>query len=438
MDLTAESKAILAGPQAPPPLLRSSRRLSRRGWRVLLAAGAAIVVAVAGVLGWHRGSEAGPQYTTVPAARGSVAPAVTSSGTVNPVTTVEVGSNVSGVIQAILCDFNTQVKAGQLCARIDPRPFRTVVAQETAALGIARAQLVKDQANLGYARAVQERSASLFQQGMVSQEAADNADNLYEQARAQLALDQAGVAQHEAQLQAARINLGYTDIVSPVDGTVVSRNVTQGQTVAASFQTPTLFLIATDLTKMQVDTNVSESDIGRIAAGDAAVFTVASFPERRFRGSVEQVRQAPQTVQNVVTYDVVVAVANADLALKPGMTASVRIVSREAGNVLRVPVQALRYRPAAAPATAQGVGDGSARNAGPAAGEDSTQARRAGRVWILRDGVPRRIPVSVGLEDDAYAEIAGGPLREGDAVILSEMAGSHAPPVPTGLGTGRP
>jgi HlyD family secretion protein len=191
----------------------------------------------------------------------------------------------------------------------------------------------------------------------------------------------------------------------------VSRNVTQGQTVAASFQTPTLFLIATDLTQMQVDTNVSESDIGRIAEGNAVTFNVAAYPERQFSGQVRQVRQAPQTVQNVVTYDVVVDVANADLALKPGMTAAIRIVTSRADHVLRVPGQALRYRP-----TTQAVQPDGAATAQQAGGSGA----RAGQVWILAGGKPHRLPVAIGLEDDAYAQIIRGPLREGDAVIVSE------------------
>jgi HlyD family secretion protein len=373
--------------------------------RMILAGIAAIAGVLITAVAWRRESGSAPQYVTVAATRGTVAPAVTSSGTVNPVTTIQVGSYVSGVIQTIRCDFNTRVKAGQLCARIDPRPYRTVVEQEAAALGTARAQLAKDRANLSFATLIQQRNADLLKRGIVSQETADTSNNGYEQAKAQLAFDEASVAQHEAQLKSARINLGYTDIVSPVDGTVVSRNVTQGQTVAASFQTPTLFLIATDLTKMQVDTNVSESDIGRVAVGNMALFTVTAFPDRQFKGVVEQVRQAPQTVQNVVTYDVVVAVPNADLALKPGMTASMRIVTSQMDGVLRVPDQALRYRPSAHQTGA------SIRGA---------EKSRTAHVWTLRDGQPRRVEVRVGLDDDSYSEIAGGGLREGDAVIVSE------------------
>jgi HlyD family secretion protein len=194
-----------------------------------------------------------------------------------------------------------------------------------------------------------------------------------------------------------------------VDGTVVSRNVTVGQTVAASFQTPTLFLIAADLTKMQVDTNVSESDIGGIKLGDKAAFTVDAYPKRTFAGTVGQVRQSPQTVQNVVTYDVVVSVDNTDLALKPGMTAANRIVTDQRSDVLRVPSQALRYAPAAA---------GTSRRTGTAG---RTRPADQARVWVLRDGKPVRVAVTTGLDDDTYTEIVKGEINPGDQVIIAEQ-----------------
>lgn len=379
--------APTAMPLAAPP--RRPRRIA------LLAGLGALALGVALAYAWRHAARAPTEFATTPVTRGSVVQSVTSSGSVNPVTTIQVGSYVSGVILEVLCDFNTSVKAHQLCARIDARPYQMAVAEEEAALATANAQQQKDEANLDFARRADARNTELLNKGFLSQEAADTARNALYQARAQLALDRATIAQHQAQLQAARINLSYTDISSPVDGTVVARNVTQGQTVAASFQTPTLFLIATDLTRMQVDTNVSESDIGHIAVGDPASFSVSAFPERRFNGKVQQIRQSPQTVQNVVTYDVVVDVENADLALKPGMTASISIETRRADNVLRVPDQSLRYRPAA--------------NAGQ-------------QVWVLQDGHPRAVPVRTGIDDDSYSAVLQGTLREGDQVILSEAA----------------
>lgn len=390
----------MSAPDALPASVAVSR--PRRVVSLLILC-AALVLLAGGGYAWLRTRHQAPHYVTQPVSRGSVVQAVTSSGSVNPVTTIQVGSYVSGVILEILCDFNTPVHAGQLCARIDARPYQMVVAQDQATLATAKAQQQKDQANLNYAQLAYARSTELRRQGFVSEDAVDTARNALEQARAQLALDQAAIAQHQAQLQAARINLGYTNITSPVDGTVVVRNVTQGQTVAASFQTPTLFLIATDLTRMQVDTNVSESDIGHIAVGNPASFTVSAYPERRFQGVVQQIRQAPQTVQNVVTYDVVVGVANADLALKPGMTASINIETRRVDNVLRVPGQSLRYRPA---------------------GDTSSGGRQ---VWVLKDGVPQRVPVTPGIDDDTFTAVEGA-LHEGDQVIVSEAAQSSARP----------
>lgn len=393
-------------------------------WQVALAV-ALLAAALGGAYLWTRAARPAVRYTTAIVGRGTVAQAVLATGAVNPVTTIQVGTYVSGVIQAIGCDFNTRVTAGQLCARIDPRPYQSAVDQAAAALATARAQLQKDRANLDYAALIDARNRGLLARGIVSQETADTSHNALLQARAQLAYDGAEVAQRRAQWQAARINLGYTDIRSPVDGTVVSRNVTQGQTVAASFQTPTLFLVATDLTRMQVDASVSESDIGQVAPGNAAVFTVSAFPGRRFAGRVLQVRQAPQTVQNIVTYDVVVGAPNPDLALKPGMTASIRIVTRRADGVLRVPDQALRYRPVQA--DAQGGAPAAA------AGADGGVHGRSAQVWVLDDGAPRRVPVTVGLDDDAFAEITGGGLRAGAAVIVAESAAPAAGHAARGL-----
>ncbi|MDE2263115.1 MAG: efflux RND transporter periplasmic adaptor subunit [Gammaproteobacteria bacterium] len=347
-------------------------------------------------------------YVSAQVSRGAVSPYVTASGSVNPVVTIQVGTYVSGVIQELYCDFNTRVKAGQLCARIDPRPYQVVVDQDTAALAAARAQLVKDQANLTYARLNYERQIKLVAESLASKDAVDLARSSYDQARAQVGLDAATVVQRQADLDAGRVNLGYTNITSPVDGTVVSRNITQGQTVAASFQTPTLFLIATDLTHMQVDASVSESDIGSIKQGNPASFTVEAFPRRIFHGSVVQVRQSPQTIQNVVTYDVVLQANNPDLLLKPGMTADVRIITAQAADALRVPLEALRYSPER---MSKPVQDGSAPS----------------RVWALRDGRPIAVPVVVGLSDDTYAQIKQGALSPGDSVVIGERSGGESP-----------
>lgn len=374
-----------------------------RAWQVLAAIAVAAAL-IAGAVWWVRAPRAAPSYVTVPVSRGAVARAVSASGTVNPQLTIIVGSYVSGVIQALYCDYNTRVKKGQICATIDPRPYQTQVDQAAAELGTAQAQLVKDRASLAYARAAHARTLALVKDGYVTQDAVDNALSALDQARAQADLDTAAINQKKASLKAAQVNLEYTHIVSPVDGTVVSRNVTIGQTVAASFQTPTLFLIATDLTRMEVDTNVSESDIGGLRLGNKASFTVEAFPGRAFAGTVTQIRQAPQTVQNVVTYDVIVGVENNDQSLMPGMTATTRIVTQARDDVLRVPDQALRYAPAGAPAAPAG-----------------TQ-----RLWVLRGGKPQAVAVTLGLDDDAYSEVTGGALKAGDAVIVGEQRADAA------------
>ena len=399
------------GPRVPaaPPSQRRSR--TRRWWRWAALGGLAAVVAGAAYHWTTRGPVA-PQFVTAPVTRGTVAVALTATGTVNPVTVVEVGTYVSGPIVRWYCDYNASVKVGQLCAQIDPRPFQMVADQATANLAVAKAQLLKDRASLAYAKTTYERDVGLLARGIVSQATLDSEKSAYEQAAAQIAYDQSSIQEREAELRAAQVNLGYSRIISPVNGIVVSRNIEVGQTVAASFQTPILFLIATDLTKMQVDTNVSESDIGGVKVGDRATFTVQAFPSRQFEGAVRQVRQAPVTVQNVVTYDVVVAVSNTDNALKPGMTATTRIIKAEHDDVLMVPEQALRFLPEGARAS-RGAGGGRAAKA--AGGAD-----HPGRVWMLRDGKPAAVPVRVGLDDGTSAEVVSGEVREGDRVIVAE------------------
>jgi HlyD family secretion protein len=363
----------------------------------------ALAVLAAGTTAWWTLTARGDvQYSLAPIARGAVTRTVSATGVVNPELTIIVGTYVSGVIHQIHCDYNTQVKRGQVCAEIDPRPYQTIVDQAKANLAVARAQLERSKAQLGYATAAFGRAARLIETKAISQDSYDSAKSNYDQARAQISYDEATILQRQAALDAAQVNLDYTRITSPVDGTVVSRNVTIGQTVAASFQTPTLFLIATDLTKMTVDTNVSESDIGSIEFGDRATFTVDAFPRRTFQGVVSQIRQSPQTVQNVVTYDVVLDVNNSDLALKPGMTAATRLVIDERADVMFVPNQALRYSPG---------------------GLSGSRGRQA-QVWVLRNQQPLAVPVVIGLEGDSATEIVSDELNAGDRVIVGERAAS--------------
>jgi HlyD family secretion protein len=341
-----------------------------------------------------------PQYVTSAVSRGPVSREITASGSVNPVVTVQVGAFVSGNIQTLSCDFNTKVSKGQVCATIDPRPYQLIVDQDRAAVETAKAQRVKDQAGLQYAGQTYKRDAGLLKLDSISQLDVDNALSQRDQAAAAITLDTAMIRERQAALDAAQVNLGYTRILSPVDGTVISRNVNIGQTVAASFQTPTLFLIAKDLTKMQVDTNVSESDIAGAKPGAAASFTVEAFPGRVFHGHVSQVRQAPVSVQNVITYDVVVAADNPGLLLKPGMTATAKIAIDSRSNVLRVPEQALHF----VPATEARV---------------TARASSTPRVWVLRDKTPAPVRVATGLDDGTFVEITGGALKAGDRVIVS-------------------
>jgi HlyD family secretion protein len=402
-------------PQPERAKIPARTPLTFRSWRWAIAgAGGLTLIAAVGAIWWLTQRAAPVHYITAPVTRGTVARTVTATGTVNPVLTIIVGSYVSGVIQEQYCDYNTQVTKGQLCAKIDPRPYQTVVDENKAALDTAKAQLLKDQANLDYAKINYAREAGLLKRKVVSQDTVDVARNALDQAVAQVALDRASVEEHQAALEAAQVNLDYTNIVSPVDGTVVSRNITIGQTVAASFQTPTLFLIATDLTKMQVDTNVSESDIGDVKEGDPASFTIEAFTDRTFRGSVVQVRQAPQTVQNVVTYDVVVGVDNADRVLKPGMTATVAIVTARRDDALRVPDQSLRYSPVGA----------------------TPGANRPSQLWVLHNGKPKAVAIKTGLDDDTNTEVLAGDLKPGDQVIIGEeraSAGQAARPFRFGL-----
>jgi HlyD family secretion protein len=404
--------------KAPIGVAAAVRPSARRYW--LLGGGVVAALLIAAAAWVWLGSGSAVRYVTAPATRGPVTRTVTATGTVNPELTIIVGSYVSGVIQELTCDYNTEVKEGQVCARIDPRPYQTVVDQNRANLAIARAQLEKDKASLVYAKLTYDRNLRLGQSNAVSQDTVDNTKNGYDQALAQIAFDEATIQQRQAALAAAQVNLDYTSIISPVKGTVVSRNVTMGQTVAASFQTPTLFLIASDLTRMQVDTNVSESDVGGIATGDKATFAVDAFPKRIFNGAVTQVRQSPQTVQNVVTYDIVVGVANSDLALKPGMTAATRIIIDERKDVVRVPVQALRYLPAEAVRSPSPEGEAQTPPGASAGADESGRAR----IWVLRDGRPVPTQVVVGIDDENFTEIVDGDIKPGDRVVVGEQRGA--------------
>lgn len=380
------------------------KNLLFRKWQVIAALALLLIIVI-----WWLNRSSSSQYVTTPIIKGDVSSAISTTGTVNPVATVQVGTFVSGTIQKLYCDFNTKVKAGQLCAKIDPRPYQVIYDQAAANLTSAKAQRQKDQAGLIYAAKNYRRDQVLQKRGIISKDALDIDKSALDQAKAQIAVDQATIKQREAALDEAKVNLNYTNIVSPVNGTVVARAIDVGQTVAASFQTPTLFLIAKDLTKMQVDTNVSESDIGGAKLGQKAEFTVEAYPDEIFQGRVTQVRQAPITVQNVVTYNVVISTNNPKFKLLPGMTANTRIIIAERKNVLLVPVQALRFSLA-----------NESRRKRKNLLEDSN-------IYTLTRNKPIAIPVIKGLSDGTNTEVSGE-IKEGDEVIINEIKPNGAEP----------
>jgi HlyD family secretion protein len=375
--------------------------------RRLIFAGLAAAVLIGGGLGvlWWRRHNQEPHYVTAAVSRGDIQRTVTMTGALNPVVTVQVGSYVSGIVKWLGCDFNTEVKIGQVCAKIDPQPFQMVVDQDRADVATAEAQRKKDQAALAYAKINYERDRKLLEQGIVSQDTVDSDRSNYDQATAQVALDDASILSKKASLRAAEVNLAYTDIVSPVNGTVITRNVDVGQTVVTSLQSSTLFLIGKDLSKMQVDTNVSEADVSSVRAGQKVFFTVQAYPDRTFEGEVTQVRRDPITVQNVVTYDVVVAVDNGERLLLPGMTADTHIITDERSDVLRVPLPAVRFSPTGFRGGHRPAG----REEGPSA-----------RVWVLREGHLKPVRVTTGLDDGSLIEVSGEGLAAGDRVAVNE------------------
>jgi len=382
-----------------------------------------LIVIVLGIAAFifFKNKENGLKYKTENITKGDIETSVTATGTVNAVTTVLVGTQVSGTIKNIYVDFNSPVKKGQLIAQIDPATFEALVEQAKANLFSAKANLEKAEATSVDAKRTFERNKQLFSKNLIARSDVDTAETNYETSKAQVSATKAQVAQTDAALKNAQTNLGYTRIVSPVDGVVISRNVDIGQTVAASFQTPTLFTIAQDLTKMQIDANVGEADIGNVKVGHDVEFTVDAYPEIMFKGKVWQVRNAPITIQNVVTYDVVIQVANPELKLKPGMTANVSIIVSVKKDVRKIPNAALRFRP-----SEKGSGV-------PEKGGVAPEKKGAG-VWILENNKPKRVKVVTGMSDGNYTELVSGDIKEGQEVIVESLSKSkgqssttHAP-----------
>jgi HlyD family secretion protein len=381
--------AIDTSPSAP-----HSRLWLKRALRLALLAGA-IVVAWQVAARWREPSAA-PRYTLAEVKRGDLRSQVTASGTLDPLVQVDVGSQVSGRVKELYVDFNDEVKKGQLVALIDPVLFESDVAQAQARLASARAALERAQAQAADARTQYQRVTGLVESGTVARADLDTAITSKRVAEAAVVSARADVTLAKAALDQAQANLTYTKITSPIDGVVVSRSVDVGQTVAASLSAPTLFVIAGDLRKMEVHTNVAEADVGQITPGQEAEFTVDAYPDRTFEGTVRQVRYAPQTVSNVVTYDAVVTVENEDLKLRPGMTVNVSFIVDERRDVMTVPNAAFRYRPAGA------------------------EPQRGRVVWVLRDEQPVAVPVRTGLSDGSATEIVEGDLRPGDSIILGD------------------
>lgn len=367
---------------------------------------------------WVKGRAPDPEarYRTQAVERSDVTQLASANGTLNPVVLVNVGTQVSGTVKKWYADFNDHVKEGQKLLELDPALYQAQVNQSTANLASVRSQLKLAEANAGRAR-------ELFKQEYISRQEFDISVQALEAARAQVALVQAQMAKD-------RTNLGYSVIRSPVTGVVVSREVDIGQTVAASLQTPTLFKIAQDLAKMQIDSSYAEADVGNIRVGQQATFRVDAFPNRTFRGAVRQVRLNPTTQQNVVTYDVVIAVDNPEQILMPGMTAYVNILVAEHKGVLLAPNAALRFRPAnAAPR------EDKTRSERPEEGRKDSKSKpdgQSGTVYVIENGQPKLVRVSIGITDNRMTEIVGGGLKEGDAIIVEDR---QPPAKPSGPGT---
>jgi HlyD family secretion protein len=418
----------------------------------LLIGGLLLAAVVGALIWWLR--EPPVQYRTVMVERGTIASSVTASGTLAATVQVSVGSQISGQLREVRVDFNTPVRTGDLLARISPETFEYRLNQARADLEAVRAQVAVQEAtrlarqadvrraevNLAEADRELQRREALFRQNFISEaelqtvaararlaaEELNTARAQLEVANAQVRNAKALVAQREAAVQAAEVDLRRTEIRAPVDGLVIKRSVEPGQTVAASLQAPELFVIAQDLTSMQVETAVDESEIGRIRVGQPATFTVDAFPGRLFEGQVQQVRKAALNVSNVITYTVIIRTANPELLLVPGMTASVRIVTEQRDDVFKVPNAALRFRPPGEDTAAMA---GGARPAG--------RGGRASRLFVQQaDGSLRAIAVELGITDGSMTEVRGEGLSEGLAVIsgvASEVArssGIRAPRLP--------
>lgn len=363
-----------------------------------------IVAAVLGAYGYSYVQSHKVTYMTKELSRCTITDVVEASGTINPVNTVSVGSTVSGLMKEIYVDYNSEVKKGQLLAQIDPATFQAQVDQNRAQINNAEANLAKLNAEMVYAEKTYIRYKNLYKKNFVARSELDQAESDYLAKKASIGAQRASIAQSRASYNTAMTNLGYTKIVAPVDGTIISRDIDVGQPVAASFQAPELFTIAQDLTKMQIEVNVSEADIGSVKEGQEVEYTLDGYPDSTFYGKVTQVRLDSTTTSNVVTYTVIVSVSNDDLKLKPGMTANVSIITKRSENVMCAPSVAMKYSP-----------------------ETNGQKYQNQGIWVLENGKPKRIDIKEGASDDSNVEIISKVLKVGDKIIIGSTGGGKKP-----------
>ena len=404
-------------------------------------AGAALTsLVVAGTYFRINASTEQPALATAGVSRGDVVETVEATGTVQPVDLVEVGSQVTGTIQILGADFNDRVEAGHVLARLDPASLQAQVDQAAATVTRLSAEVNRAQVTLTDAQTKLARAEALSAEQLISQADLDTARATRDVGQAAVVSARAQLAQGRASLDQARVNLGHTIIRAPSAGVVLARNVEVGQTVTSGLQTPTLFVIARDLHQMQVQASVDEADIGRVAAGQPVTFTVDAHGARRFDGRVAQVRLQPLVAQNVVSYTTMIDVANPDLALKPGMTATVRIETARADDALRVPMAAVRFRPSADLLQAMGHPADPSAGSRPveAARRRSTEASESrGAVWTLANGRLVRVPVAVGVTDGAYVAVESDRLAP-DAIVVTGTAVAQAASATAPAGSGSP
>jgi HlyD family secretion protein len=403
--------------------------------RILLSVITLFLLAGAAFGYWRYGNNAKESpYVTTAVQRTNITQVVASTGTLQAVVTVQVGSQVSGTIDKLFANFNSKVKAGDVVAQLNQDKFKAAVDQARANLLAAQSNLAKAKVSVVDAQRTLERNKELKKRDLVAQSELDTAQTAYDAAVAQLEVNKAQAAQAQAALNQVSVDLSNTTIRSPVDGIVISRNVDVGQTVAASLQAPTLFTIANDLSKMEVHTSVDEADVGNVWDGQEVTFTVDAFPARRFRGKVSQVRNAPVTVQGVVTYNAVVRIDNKDLLLKPGMTANVQFLVSRKEDVLAIPNMAIRFKPPDVKDEAQELlrqeqgraapRVGARRTSRSGGGGGPTRERRV-KIYVLRNSKAHPVEVQLGITDGSKSEVRDGELNENDAVIIGMASGAN-------------